>query len=476
MKEVTCCGTVAESFKLISLLITQPQIVATHSFTSVKSLRTRSFPCPPRVVSPLAMAHAAFLPSVVVPSRRATPQISRTRAVPVVRTVSRQASRRNRTTIPAAIYDRPRLMSSDRSTGLNVVHVPGFSKPGLRAYAPLLVVLGLVTATVRLLQKRAMKKLLATTYARKDLNSDIAEFYDARSEAWITCYGEHMHHGLYFGPAGKKDRPKKGIAAQIETMDELLRLGGLIDKNGSPTSAPQSILDIGCGVGGASRHLARTFPSANVTGVTLSPYQAERATQLNKEAELDGRVKNVVCDALNSRFPDASFDVVWSLESAEHMADKHRLIEECMRLLKPGGRLVMLAWCMRESTPPLRLEECAALRSVQVEYCLPRLAPPSEYCNNIRRQGLRGLVEQDWTDRAAPFWNEVVRRSFFNFLGWKMLRKVGWPLVRSALAMRHVISAIRQGCFKLAAFTAFKPTEAEAAAELERRASLRRGC
>jgi len=90
---------------------------------------------------------------------------------------------------------------------------------------------------------------------------------------------------------------------------------------------PKTILDVGCGIGGTTRFLAKTFPQAKVTGITLSPEQAARATALAKQAGL----KNVefrVINALDMEFQDDSFDLVWGCESGEHMPDKRKYVEE----------------------------------------------------------------------------------------------------------------------------------------------------
>ena len=55
----------------------------------------------------------------------------------------------------------------------------------------------------------------------------------------------------------------------------------------APPLAPRTILDVGCGVGGSSRHLARAY-GARATGITLSPVQAARARALSADAGLGG--------------------------------------------------------------------------------------------------------------------------------------------------------------------------------------------
>lgn len=347
------------------------------------------------------------------------------------------------------------------ASGLRVVNVAGMS----RGAGPPAWLLAVAAAALAWLARRAwLRRHLAVPYARADLKGDIAAFYDTRSAAWESVWGEHMHHGLYDVVDGRR---LAGSDAQVRTMSELLRMGGIQDLKLPPGA---KVLDVGCGIGGASRYLGRHFgDGVSVTGITLSPLQAERATQINKENGLEDRVTNIVANALDNGFPDKSFDVVWSMESGEHMENKYQFLQECTRVLKPGGHLVMLAWCVRECAPPLRLGERYSIRRIMEEYCLPRVAPASEYNTEMVRAGLRGVQQDDWTSRAAPFWGEVARSAAFDRRGWAALRKYGRPLIRSAIAMRHVIAGIRKGVFKLVAFAGRRPTEAEAAEERERR-------
>ena len=71
--------------------------------------------------------------------------------------------------------------------------------------------------------------------------------------------------------------------------------------------AGTTVLDVGCGIGGSSRILAKDY-GFDVTGVTISPQQVKRATELTPP---DVTAKFQVDDAMNLSFPDASFDVVW---------------------------------------------------------------------------------------------------------------------------------------------------------------------
>jgi tocopherol O-methyltransferase len=77
--------------------------------------------------------------------------------------------------------------------------------------------------------------------------------------------------------------------------------------------------------------------------------QAARGNALAEEQGLGDRVSFRVADALQQPFPDASFDLVWSLESGEHMPDKEQFVGELARVCAPGGRIIIVTWCHRSA-------------------------------------------------------------------------------------------------------------------------------
>ena len=100
------------------------------------------------------------------------------------------------------------------------------------------------------------------------------------------------------------------------------------------------ILDAGCGVG-SSLGLARTtFPNAACMGVTLVPSQAEEAQRRVASRGCKVMLGDFEC----SELPSGSFDVVFSIEAAVYGSgiDKQRYLREACRLLRPGGRLIVM--------------------------------------------------------------------------------------------------------------------------------------
>jgi len=263
------------------------------------------------------------------------------------------------------------------------------------------------------------------------LYQQIQQFYDSSSGLWEQIWGEHLHHG-YYGPDGtlKKERRQ----AQIDLIEEFLNWGLTPTKQEDLQGS--RILDVGCGIGGSSLYLADKF-QADVTGITLSPVQAKRATERALEARLQQKTKFLVADALEMPFESNSFDLVWSLESAEHFPNKIQFLRESYRVLKPGGTLLMATWCHRPlggNAGQLNDEERRHLAEIYRVYALPYVIALPEYEAIATNQGFENIQTADWSKAVAPFWNTVID-SAFNLSAIIGLLFSGPTTIQAALAL-----------------------------------------
>ena len=279
---------------------------------------------------------------------------------------------------------------------------------------------------------------------RPSLNDRIRHFYDRSTAIWLNTWGEHMHHGFY-GAEGTV--PKDHQQAQLDLVEELLHWGGI--------ETAQAVLDAGCGVGGSSRLLARQF-GARVLGLTLSPVQAERAAQYTQQAGLQDRVQVRVQDMLTLTPADGPFDLIWSLESAEHIPDKRRLLDVFFEVLKPGGRLLMATWCHRDTPPGLAETEQRLLQHIYRRYQLPPMISIPEFGELAKAAGFQRVQTADWSDAVAPFWDAVIR-SAFRWRSLVGLLRSGRQAIGGAWAMQYMTKGYRSGTIRFGVLQGQKP-------------------
>lgn len=255
-----------------------------------------------------------------------------------------------------------------------------------------------------------------------------------------------MHHG-YYGADGtiKKDRR----LAQIDLIEELLAW--------SKVQQATRIVDVGCGIGGSSLYLAEKF-QATVAGITLSPVQAKRATERSQSAGLAAVAQFQVADALEMPFPDRAFDLVWSLESGEHMPDKVKFLQECYRVLQPGGTLVMATWCHRPTQSPdspLTAEEQQHLAKIYQVYCLPYVISLPEYEAIAHSLGFQQIRTADWSTAVAPFWNVVIDSALTPSVIFGILQS-GWTTIQGALSLGLMQRGYQTGLVRFGVLVAQK--------------------
>ncbi|MBF2019261.1 MAG: methyltransferase domain-containing protein [Hydrococcus sp. C42_A2020_068] len=278
------------------------------------------------------------------------------------------------------------------------------------------------------------------------LNRQIQQFYDASSRLWEEIWGEHMHHG-YYGRAGTYKINRR--QAQIDLIEELL--------DWSKVRTAENILDVGCGIGGSTLYLAKKF-NAQATGITLSPAQAARATKRAQEFNLEEKVRFQVADAQNMPFEDNNFDLVWSLESGEHMPDKTKFLQECYRVLKPGGTLILVTWCHRPTNSvagELTSDEQRHLEEIYCVYRLPYVISLPEYEAIALSCGFRDLRSDDWSMAVAPFW-DVVIDSVFEPKAILGLLQSGWTTIQAAFSLGLMSRGYQRGLIRFGLLCATK--------------------
>lgn len=296
-----------------------------------------------------------------------------------------------------------------------------------------------------------MKSKAASEVPNLDANlyDRIQTFYDTSSGLWEATWGEHMHHGFY-GPDGRAKVDRR--QAQIDLIEELLTFAQVF-RAGDP--APETVLDLGCGIGGSTCYLLAKGAGRGV-GVTLSPVQADRAQVRAQQLGFGDRAQFQVANALDLPFADGSFDLVWSLESGEHLPDKSQFLREACRVLKPGGKLIVATWCHRPiAIQPLQPWEEALLQGIYQLYHLPGVCSLPDYREIARSLPLTDLRSADWSTAVAPFWDQVIASALDPTIALGILQ-AGWPTLQGAFALGLMQQGYAWGLIRYGVFTGTK--------------------
>lgn len=277
-----------------------------------------------------------------------------------------------------------------------------------------------------------------------DKRGSVGREYDAWTKEGILEYywGEHIHLGWYtdeelarrwFGSRRLGFLRKNFVEAKYNFTQRMLDWGEI-----TPMVQPK-ILDVGCGIGGTTRYMANLLPGSNITGITLSPEQAKRATDLAKERNVPNANFQVM-NALAMDFPDNSFDAVWGCESGEHMPDKKKYVQEMSRVLKPGGRMVIATWCRRDnSTQSFTAEEEQSLDFLYSEWTHPYFISIKDYSDLLNENGMTEVKTADWWKNTIASWRHSIWVGVFD--PWPVVRagpKMWWKCLRDGICLERM--------------------------------------
>jgi len=270
--------------------------------------------------------------------------------------------------------------------------------------------------------------------------SEIRFHYDLATVFYRLFWGRHIHHGLW-----EADEP---ASAAVQRLTDTLASHARIARG-------DRVLDVGCGMGGSSIHLARQF-DCHVTGVTLSPLQRFWAGTSARCRRLGEKATFRCADAEQVVFEDSAFDVVWSIECTEHFFDKPAFFRKAARWLKPGGRLAICAWLAGDHP----LDEAAARQVYKVceGFLCPSLGTRDDYAGWIAGAGLVHECDYDWTSRVTRTWELCEARVRRSGVRW-LARLVDRNTVTFLDRFGTILKAYQTGAMKYGCFIAYKPLE-----------------
>ena len=278
----------------------------------------------------------------------------------------------------------------------------------------------------------------------------VIAYYAQVTDAYYVgmWHDAHLHFGLFTPEESRLPiRALRGARARavLRNHETILRPVRLTREH--------TVVDAGCGVGGAALHVAKRF-GCRVVGLNISEHQTEIARSRAAEAGLSGRVEFMFADCSAALpLPAESVDVIVNIESSCHYADRASFLSECARILRPEGILTTMDWMAADGIS--ETDYAARIQPVCDAWFFKSLETRSTYTGKLREAGFEILDVVDFSGSALP--NTRIMEVFQRQLVFKSMF-VRLPAVEAQWIEQcsSLCSAWTEGHFRLQHFLARK--------------------
>jgi len=214
----------------------------------------------------------------------------------------------------------------------------------------------------------------------------VNDYYDLVTDFYEFGWGQSFH----FAPRLKGESFRSSIARHQRYLAQVLEL-----------RPGMNVLDVGCGVGGPMREIAR-FSGAHVTGVNNHDYQIDRGRGQTEKAGLSHVVEFLKADFMNIPAPDKSYDAVFAIEATCHAPDKLALFSELNRTMKDGAHFAGYEWCMTNRFDADNQEHRAVKKCIEEGDALPDLGSMSDVLDACKSAGFEIIESRDMAETSDP--------------------------------------------------------------------------
>lgn len=246
----------------------------------------------------------------------------------------------------------------------------------------------------------------------------VNDYYDLVTDFYEYGWGQSFH----FAPRHKGESFEASLARHEFFLAHTLGL-----KPG------MKVLDVGCGVGGPMRAIAR-FSGATVVGVNNNEYQIKRGSRHNDQTGLSHLCSFLKADFMKLPVPDQSYDAVYAIEATCHAPDKVKLFSELFRVMKDGASFAGYEWCLTPKYDASNPEHRAIKKGIEEGDALPDIWLEKDVLSALEKAGFEVLDSRDLASTADPEtpWQLALSQPFSvrNFKRSTVGREVTRRLVR----------------------------------------------
>ena len=227
----------------------------------------------------------------------------------------------------------------------------------------------------------------------------VSRYYDVVTPFYELGWGTSFH----FSPRHVGERLPEAHRRHEEGVGHLLGLRPGV-----------RVADIGCGVGGPLTTIARAT-GASITGLNNNAQQIARGESMLRKAGLDGHCGFLFADFMQVPLPDGHFDAAYSFEAMCHAPDTGQLFCEIFRLLRPGGEIAAVDWCLTDRFDAGDSRHSDVRERIEFGNATPDLLTTSQQVDAAEAAGFEVLQATDQaatSDPETPWYRSLQGRDF----------------------------------------------------------------
>jgi len=263
-----------------------------------------------------------------------------------------------------------------------------------------------------------------TDYTKRTMQAQNAtdKFYDLFTEFYERGWGQSFH----FAPRFDGEDFHASIVRHEHFLASRLAL-----------SPNDNVLDVGCGVMGPARNIARVS-GAKITGLTINHHQIARCKKLNGASSVGSLLDVKQGDFMNIPYPDNSFDKMYAIEALCHAPNVTDVYKQILKKLKPGGKACFYEWAMTDKYNPADNEHVRIKEMIEYGNSITRLCTVKELDKAISDAG---FIREETVDLANT-------NHYGNDFPWYATLESGWSLSQirhtkaSRTIMRYLLRAL----------------------------------
>jgi SAM-dependent methyltransferase len=221
-------------------------------------------------------------------------------------------------------------------------------------------------------------------------------------------WGKGDVYGLIVSALSKMSKPLAGLTVEdLAPVDHFHARGfpatvELADR--LPIEAGQRVLDIGCGLGGPARYIAKRF-QCHVSGLDITEPFVEAAKQLTALLRMEQAVSIEHGDGQRLPYPDSHFDGAYTQHVTMNVADRPGFFGEAFRVLRPGAFFALTEHGLGPTGDPHHPVPWSA------DGTGAYLVPPSESRAILERTGFENVVVEDTGAKYVAAYKAVIEKA-----------------------------------------------------------------